>query len=250
MARPRRTINLLELQSGQTTVLGETTLDAASVGAVRVVINTSLSSLTRNDGSIQPVRWPTRYDSTVAGSGELTVYAYVQSSLALFTPGTPHNLVLDFDVGRSFEDLGDGQLTFIPWIRALDDAGAGAVTGIVRANPDTLGTYTPVLTYGGAGTPPTSWWKVATGRTDALGRYRVAYLLLGRYVVRVEPLGPIGVGCTDVVDVLVSNGETTTLDVDLPAAPGNCARTTSGGGGPDTTGTGDPDTTGTGGTRV
>jgi hypothetical protein len=213
---------------------------------VRVVVNTALSSVIDNAGQAVAVHWGV--------TGEVAIYAYVQQSLALFTPDTPHNLVIDFDVGRSFEDLtGDGSLVFIPWIRALDDAGAGAITGIVRGRPDSTGplvalhnTAVTVL----AGDPdanPRTWWKVATGRTDAQGRYRVAFILQGSYIVRAEPLGSGAAGCLDTTGVLVSNGQATTLDLDLPLAPGTCARHTGGGGGPDSTGTGGPDTTTTGG---
>jgi len=232
VAEPKRTVNLIELQSGQTTLLGETSVDAGTVGAVRVVINTALSSVTDNAGKAVQVHWPV--------GGEFAIHAYVQSSLALFAPETPHNLVIDFDVGRSFEDVfGDGSLTFIPWIRALDDAGAGAVAGVVRdVSSQPLANGAVTVLSGNPNGSPATWFKIATGKTDSQGRYRVAFVLQGTYIVRVEPLRVPGNGCADIRDVLVSNGETTTLNVDLPPAPGTCARLTSGGGGPDTAGTG------------
>jgi hypothetical protein len=236
VAEPNRTIDLLELQSGATTVLGETAVDAGTVGAVRVVINTALSSVTDTAGQAVTVHWPV--------SGELALHAYVQQSLALFVEGTPHPLVIDFDVGRSFEDVtGDGTLYFIPWIRALDGAGAGAVAGVVRGPADDSASWQPMANVAVtvlAGDPhaaPYTWWKVATGRSDAQGRYRVAFLLLGQYIVRAEPLGVSASGCMDTTNVLVTSGATATLNLDLPYAPGTCARHTGGGGGPDTTGT-------------
>jgi len=245
VATPARAIDLLQLQAGQTTLLGETDVDPSTVGAVRVVINTAQSTVIDNAGHAVVVHWPV--------SGELTLNAYVQQSLAQFAPGTAHHLVIDFDVGRSFEDLsGNGDLTFIPWIRALDDAGAGVIAGTVRGRPDSTGPLVPLenaavtVLAGNPALAPTTWWKIATGKTDASGHYRVAFILLGQYIVRVEPLGQVAVGCADEPNVQVVNGQTTTLDVDLPLEPGTCARQTSGGGGPDTTGTGQlPDTTGT-----
>lgn len=247
VAEPNRTINLLELQAGQTTLLGETTVDAGTVGAVRVVLNTNLTSVTDNQGQPVTVHWPL--------TGEIAIHAYVEASLALFDDGTPHNLVIDFDVGRSFEDvLGDGSLVFLPWLRALDDAGAGAVEGVVRAPAADRSGWQPIanaavtVLTGDPGASPITWWKVATGRTDAQGRYRVAFLLLGQYIVRAEPpASAAGAGCMDTVGVQVGNAQTATLDFDLPWAPGTCARQTGGGGGPDTTGTGGGDTTTTGG---
>ncbi len=233
VAEPNRTIDLLTLQSGTTTLLGETNVDAGTVGAVRVVINSARSSIVDNAGNAVAVHWPVR--------GELAIHAYVEGSLGLFTPETPHNLVIDFDVGRSFADhLGDGSLTFIPWIRALDDAGAGAVAGVVRdVNQQPLRNVGVTVLSGDPNGDPGTWFKVATGRTDVEGRYRVAFILQGTYIVRAEPLGAPASGCVDQHSVLVTNAQTTMLDVSLPAAPGTCARFTGAGGGPDTTGTGD-----------
>jgi hypothetical protein len=237
VAEPNRTVDLLTLQSGITTLLGETSVDAGRVGAVRVVINSARSSIVDNAGNAVTVRWPVH--------GELAIHAYVEGSLGLFSPETPHNLVIDFDVGRSFADhLGDGSLTFIPWIRALDDAGAGAVAGVVRdVNRQPLRNVGVTVLSGNSRGDPATWFKIATGTTDAQGRYRVAFILQGTYIVRAEPLGAPSSGCVDQHGVVVANQQTTTLDIDLPAAPGTCARFTGSGGGPDTTGTGDGNST-------
>jgi len=233
LVEPKRTVNLLELQSGQTTLLGETAVNANTVGAVRLVINTSLSSVTDNAGRAVNVHWPVQ--------GEFSIYSYVQGSLASFAEGTPENLVIDFDVGRSFEDvLGDGSLVFIPWIRALDEAGAGAVAGVVRG-PDGSPVSTAAVTVlaGDVTKSPDTWWKIATGKTDAQGHYKVSYILQGTYIVRAEPLGVAPpLGCADKTGIVVSNGETANVDISLPSPPGTCARYTSGGGGPDSTGSG------------
>lgn len=242
VVEPNRTINILELQAGKTTLLGETDVDAGTVGAVRVVINTSLSSVRDNAGQAVTVHWPVQ--------GELALNAYVQSSLASFAPGTAHNLVIDFDVGRSFEDvLGDGTLWFIPWIRALDDAGAGSIAGVIRgpdtgyATPQPLKNVAVTVLSGDPNASPLVWWKVATGKTDADGHFKVAYLLQGQYIVRAEPLGATAAaGCRDTTGVIVANGQSTTVNLDLSSVD-LCARHTSGGGGPDSTGGTGPDTT-------
>src|SRR5687768_9771828 len=51
VAEPNRTVDLLTLQSGTTTLLGETSVDAGTVGAVRVVINSARSSVVDNAGN-------------------------------------------------------------------------------------------------------------------------------------------------------------------------------------------------------
>jgi hypothetical protein len=227
IVEPDRTINLLELQSGKTTILGETTVSALTVGAVRLVINTTLSSVTDNQGDPVTVHWPEQ--------GELAIHAFVQGSLALFTPDTPHNLVIDFDVGRSFEDLaGDGSLYFIPWIRALDDAGVGAIAGLVTGPDGPIANAAVTVLQGDPNASPLTWWKVATGKTNAQGQFHVAFLLLGTYIVRAEPLTPVA-GCGELQDILVSNGQTTLVHFTLSDPPGTCSRATGGGGGPDST---------------
>ena len=236
VAAPDSTINILDLQAGQTTSLGELNLDATTIGAVRVVINTALSSVVDTAGNPVAVHWPVY--------GEMPINAYVQASLANMAPGTPHNLVIDFDVGRSFEDLShDGSLFFLSWVRVLDDAGAGAVAGVVTGPSDTAGTMRPLrnaavtVLQGDSALSAGTWFKIATGRTDAAGHYRVAFVLAGTYIVRVEPLGVPTAGCVDKRGIVIPSGGTTTLDVALPGAPGTCSQTTGGGGGPDTNGT-------------
>lgn len=234
VAEPLQTINLLDLQSGATMLLGTMPLNAYEVSQVRVVVNTSLSSVSRADGSLFPVNW--------GGSGEMTIHAVVEASLGLYPPSVQHRLVIDFDVGRSFvKQDGPPLLHFIPWIRALDDAGSSVVTGVVSADADGDGQYAPLphaavtVLHGNPNLAAHSWYKVATGRTDAEGRYRVAFILPGEYVVRIEPVGVPAVGCLDSLGVII--GSDTTVDVRLPPPPGLCAQETSGGGGLDSTGT-------------
>lgn len=227
IVEPNRTINLLELQAGKTTLLGESAVEASAVGAVRLVINSALSSVTDNAGNAVSVHWPVQ--------GEFAIHAYKQGSLAIYAEGTPNNLIIDFDVGRSFEDVfGDGSLVFIPWIRALEEAGTGSVTGVVRGPGGPLPNVAVTVLSGDPNASPWTWWKVATGKTDAEGRYKVAFVYGGTYIVRAEPLVAT-VGCADSINVVVE-GPSTTVNFDLPAPPGTCAQRTGIGGGPDTTG--------------
>lgn len=232
IVEPNRTINLLDLQAGKTTLLGESTVEASTVGAVRLVINSALSSVKDDAGNPVHVHWPLQ--------GELALHAYKQGSLAIYAEGTPNNLIIDFDVGRSFEDVfGDGTLVFIPWIRALEEAGTGSVTGVVRGPGGPLPNVAVTVLSGDPSASPWTWWKVATGKTDAQGRYKVAFVHVGTYIVRAEPLIAT-VGCMDRINVVVE-GAGATVDFDLPDPPGTCAQRTGIGGGPDTTGTpGDP----------
>ncbi|MBI4420339.1 MAG: DUF4382 domain-containing protein [Gemmatimonadetes bacterium] len=228
IAAPNRAFNLLELQAGTTTLLGEADLPAGQYRAVRLSINTSLSSITGIDGSKPTVRWPVR--------GELTLYAIVEDPLAV--PPAGARIVIDFDVGRSFQILGDG-FVFLPWIRAVDEAATGSVRGTVRQGTQATPLKDAVVSlYAGGHASNQTTWLAATGRTDAQGRYVIAYLRERIYEVVVEApatiegeRGP----CVTVEGVQVRAGSATTVDGTLPA-PGVPCGTSGGGTEPDTSG--------------
>src|SRR4051812_6693795 len=92
IAQPQKTYNLLDFQAGATALAGEVDLPAGQYRAVRVTINTSLSGLTAKDGSRPMVHWPV--------AGTMTLYAYVEN--ALDVPQGGAQIILDFDVGRTF----------------------------------------------------------------------------------------------------------------------------------------------------
>jgi hypothetical protein len=130
IAEPAKTFNLLDLQQGTTALAGIVDLPAGQYQAVRVTINTSLSHVEDNTGATVAVSWPV--------PGELALYAYVEH--ALDVPATGAQIVIDFDVNRTFIDNGSGGLWFIPWIRAVNDAETGRRPGHrpgYRRQPDT-----------------------------------------------------------------------------------------------------------------
>lgn len=184
VATPQRTFNLLDLQGGRTALLGEAELPAAQYAAVRVVINTSRSSVVRRNGSLAPVQWPV--------ADELALYALVEQPLTIGTTGG--DIVIDFDVGRSFaRQAGGGPFVFIPAIRAVVASATGEIRGSVTYAPDTslilwsveniaIEVYREV-----SGHP--IGFLAATGRTDATGHYVIPYLVQGEYRVEAYPPG-------------------------------------------------------------
>jgi hypothetical protein len=237
VASPNAAFDLLALQNGRTASLGEGALPTGRYHAIRMVLNTDRSSIVNRDGATVPVTWG-------SSAGEPTLYALVESPIDVAGGGS---VVIDFDVGRSFLCPGTsctGELVFSPVFRAVDLDATGSIAGTVRG--DTLGVSGPAL---GAATITvfagdlrrleSSLPVVATGRTDDQGRYTIAFLTPGSYVVRADPPRASGFTAAVLGSVVVAAKQTTQApEIRLPVAGS--------GGGVDTTG-GGPDTTGGGG---
>jgi hypothetical protein len=220
IAEPHQRFDLLALQGGQATLIGQGDVPAAQYAAVRLVIDVDSSSVTLADGTPAVVNWQ--------GSGEKTLYALVEQPLALWVPGTELNVVIDFDVGRSFMPqyglaADDLQFLFIPWIRAVTDAGTGVLAGTItgaNAPSEVLG---PVPTasvtayrYIPSDFGPAMTYAASTGRTDAQGHYAIHYLPAGDYIVEVYPPSGFSAGVAYSAPITVNMGETTQLDLTLP----------------------------------
>ncbi len=189
IATPEQTFNLLDFQGGAATLLGEADLPANQYAALRVVINTSRSSVVSSNGTQAAVHWPI--------SGDLSLYSIVEEPLAVTAAGA--QIVLDFDVGRTFVPDGSGGFYFVPWIRAVNEAATGSITGTVTATSiegDTIpfvnaavGVWrVPVDPPGGV---MLTALPLGTGHTDAQGHYTVAFLPAGYYlVVATDPAFP------------------------------------------------------------
>lgn len=226
IAEPRQTFNLLELQRGVTAIVGEGAIPAAQYSAVRLVIDTDRSSITLSDGSEAVVQWPV--------PGELALHALVEDALATYAPGTEMNVVIDFDVGRSFHFVEatdsmsttgpPGYFIFISWIRAVNEAGTGGIAGSVTADVDEDGAPDPIanasvtVMRGDPTFGPLSWSAVATGRTDAAGTFVVDFLTPGTYIVQAAPPRDVTAGSATLTGVTVSIGDVTSVDLALPDA--------------------------------
>lgn len=219
LAEPHRRYNLLALQQGDTSVLDRREVPSGQYRSVRVVIDADSSSITHKYGGSVQVRWPRK--------GELALYALVEAPLPVTDlstgSATANTIVIDFDVGRSFLYWGGSGFTFIPVIRAVDEAATGRLTGTVLADPDGDGTSQPVrnasisVFRGDPRQASPAWALAATGHTDAQGRYTVAFLRAGTYIVRIEAPGLYTVGALTQPDVQIHAGAATQLSASLPA---------------------------------
>ena len=179
ITEPRRRVNLLELQQGTTTLLGEGELPADEYRAVRMVIDTDSSSITMMGGVTATVHW--------GSAGEQALHAFVEDPVSV--PAEGAEIVIDFDVGRSFDHV-NSEFTFIPWIRAVNKAATGSIAGTIETDGDS----TPLPTGPMKGARVSAWgnsqgnWQIrSTAPTDADGHYRLAYLRPGTYIVQVDP---------------------------------------------------------------
>lgn len=213
VAAPHKVFDLLALQQGTTTLVGSGELSAGEYRAVRVVINADSSAILWSGGIPAPVDWQS------FGNPEVALYALVESPVAV--PEAGADIVIDFDVGRSFlyDYFGSEGFVLSPWLRAVNAAATGAIAGTVTS--DLYGSPQPlrnvnVSVYQGDPTQSlTAWRLMATGHTDAQGHYRIAYLRPASYIVRFEE--PIIPALTPVTEPSVSVllGDTTRVDAFL-----------------------------------
>lgn len=226
LVTPDRRFDLLQLQDGATALLGEADVRATDYAAIRMVIRTDLSGITLIDGSAASVNW--------AGGATQAIHAGIEQPFDIRTGPSNANLIIDFDVGRSFvvlptfcDTLGQCPFSrpafrFLPWIRAVNEDGTGSIAGTVRG---TIGDneilvpvpYANITVYRGTNT----LMLAATGRADADGEYRIHYVSGGGpYVIEALPPSGTGGGYGYTRGVYVTPGQETTADVTLGASTG------------------------------
>ncbi len=221
ITEPRKAFNLLDLQQGTTAFVGAGELPAGQYHAIRMTIDTSLSSIVWNNGSKAPVNW-----QNYSGSNEEPLYALVEYPVNVPTDGA--DIVIDFDIGRSFfyNFFGTNEFILAPQLRAINAAATGAIAGIVTS--DYTGQTRPIANANvtvcvSAACDPPNASILATGRSDAAGHYRVAFLRAGTYTVRFEQPDYPFLDPVITPNVTVTVGDTTPLSASLPQAGGGGA---------------------------
>jgi len=214
VATPHRQVDLLTLQQGLTDSLGVGTVRADQYRAVLLTINVDSSAgIWFKNGSQAVVRWH--------GSGQESYGVFVQAPVNV--PDTGAVIVIDFDVGRSFvyNQLGDGAFDFFAAIRAVNRAATGNISGTVT-HDTSAGPVGPVAdaTVSAWGGGPSNWYILSTGKTDAAGHYRLAYLLPGTYIVGMSAPSGSNFGSALDSNVAVNAGAETTHNVTLSAFRG------------------------------
>jgi hypothetical protein len=189
VATPDRAFNLLDLQNGTTSLLGAAVIPPGDYGAVRMIIDPERSSITDNDGHvITTTHTPGTPGIDWQAKGvQPSLFAQVEEPVAIDENG--EDIVLDFDVGRSFLYDGHGGFTFIPWLRAIVRSASGSVTGVVRR----AGSGAPIVNaaisiHMAFDSAHVSGPVVATSRSAADGSFTAAFLRPGLYDVVAEDL--------------------------------------------------------------
>jgi len=229
VALPNQSFNLLNLQNGASAGLGQITLPTGTYRSFRLVLDTRQSTITLKDGTVLSgssnpgIVWPS--------AGYTGVKVQLVQTVSIAAAGTA--MMLDFDLGRSFELIGATirqGLTFKPVIRAtarLVDAAptTGTVAGTVSCGSED-GPMTPVvsgsieLVKSGTAIDDLSPENVVSmTSTDGAGQFRLENLVAGDYAVRAtRPDGSATcANATLVPGVVVSPGATWNIQVTLPA---------------------------------
>jgi Domain of unknown function (DUF4382) len=192
VARPDRIFNLLDLQNGATALLGEAEVPPGQYRAVRVTFDPARSSMTDKNGGHPAINWQ-------AKGPDPTLFGLVEEAMAIDENG--EDIVIDFDVGRSFLPEGDGFI-FIPFLRAITRAGSGGITGtLVRSEGGAPIPLAAVSIHYAVDSANMIGPLMATSRSDASGRFTAWFLRPGRYAVVPEDLGRQVVGPPKKVEV-------------------------------------------------
>jgi hypothetical protein len=185
LVSPNTRINLLTLVGGTTASLGLASIPVGTYRSFRMIINTDSSSVTLNDNTKPSIKWPS--------AGKNGIKIILHEPFDVTTDAT--NLLIDFDVGRSFvmrgNSISQNGLLFKPVIHAVATQAAGTISGSVRADSANgtrmAGATVEVLKAGTALTDTASANIVSSGVTDANGNFTLAFIPAGTYVVRATP---------------------------------------------------------------
>jgi hypothetical protein len=179
VARPDRVFNLLDLQNGTTALLGEADVPPGDYRAVRVTFDPARSSMTDKDGGHPAINWQSK--------GALpTLFGLVEEAMAIDENG--EDIVIDFDVGRSFLADGDGFL-FIPFLRAITKTGSGSIEGtLIHAEGGAPIAVAAVGVHYASDSSSVLGPLIATSRSSASGEFKASFLRPGRYTVVPEDL--------------------------------------------------------------
>ena len=185
LTSPGSSFNLLTLQNGTTANLGGSTLPVGTYRSFRLVIDTDQSSVTLNDNTKPNIKWPS--------AGKNGIKLILDKPFEVTDSTT--NLLIDFDVGRSFvmrgNSISQNGLLFKPVIHATTQQSAGTISGSVRGDSATgaavAGATVEVLKNGTALNDTASANVVRSGVTNASGTFTLAFVPPGTYVVRATP---------------------------------------------------------------
>jgi len=233
LATPNRTIDLLALQNGVTDQLGELELPEGVITAVRLVIDTDLSSITLKDGTVLTgsstpgIAWQ-------SSAGRPVLNALIHEQIEV--PDTGGTVVIDFDVGKAFitpQEIDpastDEGFIFSPVLRAADGTKTGSIAGAVQSGGSAVEDASLRLYLGNPADPESTWSVLGTAHSDAAGSFQFSFVTRSAYwaqvpaqanstyIVAVDPPASLAAERVLVPGVTVTAGHETALGtIDLP----------------------------------
>ena len=211
-------VNLLDLQNGVTQLLADAEVPAGTYNLVRIYVKGVNVVLT--DGR--------SFDLKVPSGPQTGIKVFIKPPIAV-TSGLTADLLLDFDISRSFVAKGNmdsasgiSGFNFKPVIKASNSSTAGSLGGNVSYLEEELpvGIEGALVKVIAADTVNTSAFA------DADGNYMVMGLEAGAYKVLAEAEGFIA---SDTLDVEIAIANITTQDFVLEAEMDTTEETTEGG---------------------
>ena len=233
MATPNRTIDLLALQRGATDELGARELPEGVITAVRLTIDTDLSSITLKDGTVLTgsstpgIAWQ-------SSAGRPVLNALIHEQIDV--PDTGGTVIIDFDVGKAFitpQEIDpastDEGFIFSPVLRAADGTKTGSIAGVVQSGGSPVKDASLRLYLGKPSDPENTWSVLGTAHSDVAGGFEFSFVTRSAYwaqfpaqanstyIVAVDPPSGLVAERAVVPEVLVTAGHETTLEtIDLP----------------------------------
>jgi len=205
-----RTINLLDLQDGNTTLLNQVELPAGEIAHVRFVLDTSDCWIELADTGMQPLDVPSGDQTGFKAIGGFTIPA-----------GGTVNVTADFDVRKSVTVTGNNNYKLRPTIKIIDNIEVGEINGTMTLDANGSKVIVYAYTDGSFDSNESNISNInfenAVLSTDATdGSYTLPWLTVGTYDLVVASHDVNGtfeniLGYID--DVFVMTGETTSQNI-------------------------------------
>ncbi|WPU67063.1 DUF4382 domain-containing protein [Peredibacter starrii] len=169
------TLDLLQLRNGLVETLSEIEVPAGKYDEIMLIVSSATVDL----------KDERHFDLKVPSGAQSGLKVFVSPDLTV-TTGLSHDVLLDFDLSRSFVVQGTSTdikgFNFKPAIRAVNLTSAGSISGSVQGlNEVGLSGATVTVTKNDA--------TVATAVTDEFGYFKVLGLTEGTYSVTAEKEG-------------------------------------------------------------
>jgi len=205
-----RTVNLLDLQDGNTTLLNHVELPAGEIAHVRFVIDTDDCWIDFFEGEIQPLEVPSGDQTGFKAIGGFTIPA-----------GGTVNVTADFDVRKSVTSTGNGRYKLRPTIKIIDNIEVGEINGTMTLDANGSKVIVYAYTDGSFNSNETNSSNIdfsnAVLSTDATdGSYTLPWLTVGTYdlvVASHDVNGTFENILGYINDVFVTTGEITSQNI-------------------------------------